>query len=84
MRNIGILVALSVTLCGCGIAAKVQARQAYQLATANYDNCLEANQHDISACDADKQIMLSNQQEYNSFSAGIENGGVRTLNVNSQ
>jgi hypothetical protein len=44
MRNIGILVALSVTLCGCGIAAKVQARQAYQLATANYDNCLEANQ----------------------------------------
>jgi hypothetical protein len=69
---------------GCGIAAKVQAREAYQQATVNYNNCLQSNQGNMSACEADRQIMISDREEYNAFSAGIQTGGIRTLNVNSQ
>jgi len=84
MKKLALITVMVGSLCGCGIAAKVQARQAYQQATTNYDNCLMANQNDVDACNADKQIMLSNEDEYNSLAAGIEPEGVHTLNMNSQ
>ena len=75
---------LGLSLSGCGVAAKIQARNAYQKAVDNYNDCLIKNQIKTVKCNAYKQIMLTDEEEYNNFAAGIQYGGTSSLNVNTQ
>jgi hypothetical protein len=62
-------------LSGCGVAAKIQARQAYQQAVSNYDACLTTNSNNPSQCAGLQQIVQTNEDEYNDMAAGIREGG---------
>jgi hypothetical protein len=79
-----IVMGLVLTVTGCGIAAKIQARQAYQQATADYDACLSAHSTHLDICEAKRQIMLTDEAEYNNFAAGIYAGGSHAVNVSGR
>lgn len=84
MRSIIVMaaVAICLALSGCGIAAKVDARQAYEQATQNYNACLAQNPSNVSACAGDQQIMENDEAEYNNFSAGIQLGATQSVTLN--
>jgi hypothetical protein len=70
---------------GCGIAAKVDARNEYQKSLATYKACLAAHADDAAtACQGQKLAMEADERAYNNFAAGINPGATRSYNVNSQ
>ncbi len=60
---------------GCGIAAKVDARNEYQASSERYKACLAANTADPRACEGLRLAMEADEQKYTNFSAGIQQGG---------
>lgn len=82
MRLIGIAgIAGALLLSGCGLAAKIDARQGYQRAVVAYQGCLSTHQADTSACNADKFSMDAARQEYEEMTAGLSPGSIRSVNV---
>jgi hypothetical protein len=80
MRLIGVL-AISLALAGCGIAAKVNARNGYEEATAKYKQCLEANPASPQNCEGLRLAMEAEERQYNNLSAGITPGGQTSSNI---
>ena len=80
MWMIGAL-AISFALASCGIAAKVDARNNYQEATARYKQCLEANPASPQNCEGLRLAMEAEEREYNNLSAGITPGGQTSTNL---
>jgi hypothetical protein len=77
-----ILVALcALTLAGCGIAAKVDARTNYQKSVEDYRACLDANANNLRACDGKRLAMEAEERAYNNMSAGITDHGNSTSNI---
>jgi hypothetical protein len=68
-------VAVFMTLAGCGVIAKIDARNDYQQSRAAYKQCLAENQSDPAACDARRLAMEADERAYNNFTAGIHFGG---------
>jgi hypothetical protein len=71
MRILGI-VALGVTLGGCGVVARmedlqecVKARQQYEESAAAYRTCLGVNQVNPRACEAQRLAMESDERAFN-------------------
>jgi hypothetical protein len=77
-----IFVALcALTLAGCGIAAKIDARAEYQKSLDEYRACLQANGNNVQACEGKRVLMETNERAYNNMSAAITQGGNTTSNV---
>jgi hypothetical protein len=73
----------TLALGGCGIAAKVDARNEYQVSSERYKACLAANPTDARLCDGFRLAMEADERKYTNFSAGIQQGGSAAVNVNS-
>lgn len=71
----------ALSVAGCGIAAKVDARENYQRSLAEYRACLEANSANVPACEGKRLIMETDERAFNNMSAGIQQGGNRTGNL---
>jgi hypothetical protein len=80
MRIIGI-VALGAALSGCGIAARVDSRNDYQVSTANYKNCLAANPASPQNCEGLRLAMEADERKYNNLSAGLNPGSQSSTNL---
>lgn len=65
-------------LAGCGIAARVDARNEYQVSAANYKTCLGVNPASPQACESLRLAMETDERKYNNLSAGINPGSQRT------
>lgn len=74
--------AAALSLAGCGITAKVDARNEYQASSERYKACLAANPTDARPCDGFRLAMEADERKYTNFSAGIQ-GGSAAVNVNS-
>ena len=75
------IVAAAACATGCGIAAKVDARNEYQVSTEKYKQCLEANPSAPQQCEGLRLAMEADERKYNNLSAGITPGGQRSSNV---
>lgn len=82
MRNVAIIIGLTGTLGGCGIGAKIEARNNYAASRAAYKECL--NDHAPNQCESKRLAMEADQHAYDDLSAGIQKGGNQTLTINSQ
>jgi hypothetical protein len=70
-----LLVAIGcLTLGGCGIAAKVDARNDYQASEAQYKACLAANPATPKNCEGLRLALEADERKYNNLSAGINPG----------
>lgn len=74
------LFSLCISLAGCGVAAKVDARQNYQHSLADYRECLAANSANVKACEGKRLIMEADERAFNNMAASIQ-GGNSTNNV---
>lgn len=77
MRKV-ILLVVAGTLGGCGIAARTDARNDYQVAAANYKACLAANPAAPQSCESLRLAMEVDERRYNNLSAGLNPDGQRT------
>jgi hypothetical protein len=65
----------------CGIAAKVDARNDYQVSETQYRNCLMANSATPQSCEGLRLAMEADERKYNNLSAGINPSGHSSANV---
>jgi hypothetical protein len=68
-------------LSGCGIAARVDARNEYQVSSANYKACLAANPATPQNCESLRLAMETDERKYNNLSAGLNPGSQTQSNV---
>ena len=70
-----------LALSGCGIEAKIDARNDMQQSKLNYKNCLANNPSDPKACESTRLAYEADIRAYKAMSAGIQPGLNSTLNV---
>lgn len=80
-RSLVLLMAILPT--GCGIAAKVQARDDMMAAKKAYTDCIVANATSPNACQAQRAVFDVDMEAYRATSAGIQGGSNNTLTVNA-
>lgn len=68
-------------LAGCGVAARVDARNDYQASEAQYKTCLTANPAAPQNCEGLRMAMEADERKYNNFSAGLNPGSQRSGTV---
>jgi hypothetical protein len=73
--------AVAIALAGCGIAARVDARNDYQASAANYKVCLAANAASPQNCDGLRLAMETDERKYNNLSAGLNPGSQTSTNL---
>jgi hypothetical protein len=73
MRHLAIILCC-VCLAGCGVAARVDARNDYQTSSANYKACLVDNPSAPKNCEGLRLAMETDERKYNEFSAGLNPG----------
>jgi|GEM_PF-2431896 hypothetical protein len=81
MRPLLVLV-LVVSLAGCGIAAKVSARNDMEQSKAAYKNCLAGNLQTPSNCEGYRLSYEADMKAYRAMSAGTQPGYNNTLTIN--
>jgi hypothetical protein len=69
------------SLAGCGIGARVDARNDYQASAADYKACLAANPASPQNYEGLRLAMETDERKYNNLSAGLNPGGQRSTNV---
>lgn len=67
---------VSTTASGCGVAAKVQARNDMMQAKSVYTQCLSENSSDPSKCAGLKEAYDADLQAYRAASNGLRSGSV--------
>jgi hypothetical protein len=72
---------LAVPLAGCGITAKIDARQDYQASEAQYKACLSANPASPQNCEGFRLAMEADERKYTNLSAGTVPGSQTSGNV---
>jgi hypothetical protein len=77
---IGTVATLALT--GCGIAAKVDARNNMQASLVAYKACLAQNPQNLKACEASRLAYNADMSAFRATSAGIQPGRNDTINVN--
>jgi hypothetical protein len=80
MRELGV-VALCAALGGCGIGARVEARNDYQASETQYKTCLTANPAAPQNCEGLRLAMEADERKYNNLSAGLAPGSQRQNTV---
>jgi hypothetical protein len=70
-----------LALSGCGIEAKIDARNDMQQSKLNYKNCLANNPSNPQACESTRLAYEADIRAYRTMSAGIQPGLNNTLNV---
>ena len=65
-------------LSGCGLAARVDARNEYQTSSANYKACLSANPSAPQNCEGLRLAMETDERKFNNLSAGLAPGAQRS------
>jgi hypothetical protein len=80
MRNITVI-SLIVTLAGCGIAAKIDARNDYRASVTAYMECLATNP--LKDCERLRLAMEAEDHQYKAVAAGTA-GGNGATNINTQ
>lgn len=80
MRFLSILLAC-LSLAGCGVAARMDARNDYQASEAQYKTCLSANPSAPQNCEGLRLAMEADERKYNNFSAGLNPGSQRSGTV---
>jgi hypothetical protein len=70
-----------LALSGCGIGAKIEARNDVQQSKLNYKNCLANNPSSPQACESTRLAYEADIKAYRVMSAGIQPGLNSTLNV---
>ncbi len=83
MKNlsaVAMALALAVGVTGCGVAAKVNARNDMEQSKSAYKTCLVQNAGDIGRCHGYKLAYDADMRAYRATSAGIRNG--YTVDVN--
>lgn len=83
MWRVWVLSILVATVAGCGITAKVNARDDMEISKAAYKNCLAQNAQNVTACDAARLSYEADVKAYRATSAGIQPGRNDTINVNT-
>jgi hypothetical protein len=68
MRFLALLVVL-ISLSGCGIAARTDARNEYQASVERYKECLTANSSRPQQCEGLKLAMEADERKYNNIYA---------------
>ena len=76
-----VLLLTALPIAGCGIAAKIDARQDYQASEAQYKSCLTANAAAPQNCEGLRLAMEADERKYTNFSAGTNPGSQTTRNV---
>ena len=84
MPRLPIALALSVALTGCGIAAKVNARNDMEQSKTAYKACLAQNPSNLHACDAAEAAYDADMRAFRATSAGVQPGYNSTINVNEE
>jgi hypothetical protein len=83
-----IISAVSLAVCmlasGCGIAAKVNARNDLEQSKAEYKECLHQNPQNISACEALRTAYETDLKTFNVMSSGIQQGHNSTVHITDQ
>jgi hypothetical protein len=74
---------LPVLLTGCGVAAKVNARNDLEQSKAAYKECLAQHPQDVRACEGLRMSYETDLQTYKAMSSGIQPGSNSTVNINS-
>jgi hypothetical protein len=74
-------VAVAVSLAGCGLAARVDARNDYQASAANYKACVTANAATPQNCEGLRLALETDERKYNNISAGLNPGSQTSANV---
>jgi hypothetical protein len=80
MRNITII-SLIVTLAGCGIAARIDARSDYRVSVTAYMECLATNPP--KDCERLRLVMEAADHQYDAGAADTA-GGNGAANINTQ
>jgi hypothetical protein len=78
---LGVLIA-PIALAGCGIAAKVDARNNMQSSLTVYRSCLQQHAQAPEYCEGPRLAYEADMQAYRATSAGIMPGRNDTMNVN--
>jgi hypothetical protein len=69
-----VIVAIACAASGCGLAAKVQARDDMMQAKAAYTDCLQQNSAEPAKCTGLKEAFDADLQAYRATSAGARPG----------
>lgn len=78
MRSVAPLIVSGALLSGCGVTAKIDARQEYQTSTAAYKNCLTINPP--ANCEGLRLAMEADAQRFNNLSAATgSSAGIMTI-----
>ena len=72
-----------LAIAGCGVVAKVDARQDMRQSKAAYKACLTANASNPAVCESARLTYEADVQAYRTLSAGIQPGRNDTFNVNT-
>lgn len=70
MKKQLLIFVLCLSVAGCGIAAKVQAREDVQKSKAAYKECLADHPKSVNACSAQKEAYDADMDEYIQFTNG--------------
>lgn len=81
MKKVIAVLLLATSLAGCGIAAKVDARNDMMQSRQLYKSCLIQNPSNPAACAGLKAAYQADMQAYRATSAGIMRGRNDTVNV---
>jgi hypothetical protein len=65
-------------LSGCGLSARIDARNEYQASSANYKACLASNPAAPQNCEGLRLAMETDERKYNNLSAGLAPGNQRS------
>jgi hypothetical protein len=83
MRAKYLAIVAALTLAGCGVVAKVQARDEMMQAKTAYTQCLQQNSAETARCDGFKQAYEADLQAYRATSAGIRPGYALSVDQSS-
>lgn len=74
------LAMIAVLASGCGIAAKVNARNDMEQSKAAYKACLDLHPDDVKQCYGKRMSYEADMKAYRATSAGIQPGTNNTIN----
>jgi hypothetical protein len=83
IKIVTVCVCVCVLLSGCGIAAKVNARNDLEQSKAAYKDCLSQHPDDIPACAGLHTAYEADLNTYRAMTAGVQPGTNNTMKVNS-
>jgi len=81
-RHLSVFIAATL-LGGCGVVAKVNARDDMTASKTAYKSCLLQNPSNVSACEGYRLAFEADLKAYRAASAGIQSGNNNTLNLNT-